>query len=1318
MSCTLEQVPQVKNTKTGELVDSRLYNDFKAITGNEMQALYLWSNIHNKSFMDEHWGNLIKDENGEPLISNFRIKNPYTNRVEPVVKPHNVKSPGVDKIKAMGLNEAIDSDGKYLDVVTKDDNRRWVVNNFFRYDEKNGKSYYPFNTNDDAENYKLEQTINSSFDRPVVKINPTTGNIEFRTDSNLALFKSEDPDFVYSLAEKGQEVTTPTGDVNVFDYVSEADKNPRMKMEDFRKRQQEYIDFKKDQLRILTSHLTEKGMRKKDIQVQIDKIQNELDRLKEGSELDKNNVILNSIFNTIDLISNDLGRIGTALEPTASPDMILRTTDRLIEISYYIRGLKDFPQFVKYDTPEEKEMIDRYVGLINDAEKTYLEHLKHAFLFYANQQSYRTDFTEKIFDPIADLNMMKAHTLGLHEATNSEVAQVLDDILQMGSNHIDNEFAARRNEIETQVKELEKNYGMSGQKLWDKFLQHDKNGEWTKNYVGRIRQEYFDIRRELFNRARDTTDAFSWKDYWKWVKKNTLFPTIEELNSGKSSRFTEEKWSHQIDLLNKYEEEKAAYREAVLFDGEYTDMDGNFKSAKAEKLFNARIKSWELTNSPFVWLDKMKKDADVSQQLGRRFLLTKEATEPWEDEQYKEIMANEHLKKFYDFMRSTFEENNTWMPYVPGLPENYLPEQQRSFLENIKSAGALKLFGPVRKEIRDAITEDADRAINRRVVIAGKEVKSIPHRMMGNKLPVEEKSKDIPLILLKHTKMGIAYKHKTQMEPIANAALEILRDQEETEEIKARHSAHGNMDNKKGIPKKDAYGNIISHKNQLHNLITLVQYTIDSNLYDERTKQGEGRLNRYILSPEEKARRKALKEQLDKKEITEDEYDNELLQMGKEVTLGAIANTMLKYTYVRALSIPNVITPIVNVLFGMVSDFGYAVGEDVDQKSMAKGVATILKATSRHIGKKFFPETVKKVYGILDMLNVLADINETHYGSKTSVLDKAVILQSKAEYINQGSMALAIFMYAKVKDKNGKDTSLWDAYKYDENSNKMVWDEDRMGKEIPPKRTEILGEHGVNMFRLIQKIKYINYMLHGDYFNPILGKKTIVGRMMFLFKSWLPMSLMYRFGEERYSKELQRWVKGRYRSLINSTTLEGEELPFYRVLGKLATAIFKGKKSLNDLSEVDRVNLLRDIKEINYLASSALVMGGLYLVLGSLGGAAGDDRRRRMERITLTLLMNSISKSQADMALYINPASAGQIVDNLVPLYQTLKDMTINLWIPLVDTISGQPLYSGGYFKGQPRLLHWGFSVTPGLSGAMRLYSQSQKVINYNTANY
>ena len=368
-------------------------------------------------------------------------------------------------------------------------------------------------------------------------------------------------------------------------------------------------------------------------------------------------------------------------------------------------------------------------------------------------------------------------------------------------------------------------------------------------------------------------------------------------------------------------------------------------------------------------------------------------------------------------------------------------------------------------------------------------------------------------------------------------------------------------------------------------------------------------------------------------------------------------------------------------------------------------VSTILASTSPKIGKKLHNETLNKVFAWMDNLDLLGEsIIETRYGGLKSISDKAVFLQMHAEKVNQGSVMIAMLKHQKIKDKNGTEISLWDAYKVTKEGN-LVWNTEVMGEEGEISTRDIINKEGnaVNIYRLGLKIGAVVARVHGDYKSPMAAKRQVIQRVVMLFRTWLPASIEERFGKERYDQELGRMRRGRYGSFVNPKDSKGEELGFGETLKTLLKIISFQENKFGDISDVDIENIKKDLAEIMYIAA-LYATSLMYKAL-----LDDDDEKREM----LYMLANTHSKVMADLMFALNPGSASQILDNVVPIYRTINDF-FSIASVAQRALAGDLYYENGYWKDRLRIEKWFYNNLPGASSAVRMYGLGQQLYDYN----
>jgi len=1175
----------------------------------------------------------------------------------------------------------------YVDEIKPFSNRRTVTNSYFRY-AKDKRPYYPYSTGDIKTDIALVHKINSEFEgERVVYYKGSESVIRFTTKSEQATSMSDllereellkELEAEKSLAELDKldkVIQNWRDDQDLIDYEnpSNADK---------------LIIAKQKVIKYLRQRLTEKGVDRADIKARISTLESQVKKL-EDEQTDKN--VEDVIKLTLKSVNNELTNTQAQLGSNPSEDTLFSILKRLGEIDIYLEGIRNVDELLFSSSDELKKQYRLLSADVNDARKDYLEQTRNALLQIARKVSYESfqNVDEKVlFGSAEDISLVTREVLSAANAKNG-VSKLVYDLIKRAEYDIRQKQREISTTIDTKVKELEKHTGKKGKDLMDLFLQRYSDGSYTGNTVGRYKQEFFDERNAIYEKFRlGTIDAKGLRD---WYKANQHTITREELESGTSSIFSEEEMERQKELLERYEQDLEAYKEQI--ESSFTDVEGNVDNAG---MMNA-VEEWISIHSPYIYIDSVHGAAKYNKfSQGKHYIIPAKPNKKWEDKAFDKFMKNdkvvdEVLYGFYKFMKETFSENNKLLPYVNRLPGNYLPEIRKSFLERTSDEGILKGLMSLGEEFRNTITDEVQGMIDYDIELGNRKFKAIPVRMMQNMLQADEKSLDIFRILKLHSAMANSYTYKARVEPLLNASQQVL---EEMAEVQMRETTKGKQ------PVKDQWKQKKLRQAGLVNTRKQLEHTIGAFLYGDY-RDIEGRIGKAKLSKKDKEKLANLQEQLDKGEITQEEFDTRSNLIGRQVTVTGITDVLNKYTYLNALGFPNFITPSVNLTFGIASNLIYASGDRIiNLKSMRKSLNMFTKALLGKytaIDKAHF----NKIWAWMEELGILDDFNESLYGTSKTLADKLLFLQNNTERINRGAMMLSHLLSVNVKNKNGDYIPLY--YAYNEVDGKLIWNVDKMGEQVEISRQEKITKEneGVNLYTLTRLIERTNQNVHGDYESSLRVKRTVAGRVLGMFKTWMPMSIMYRFGSEYYDEELQRDVKGRYTVLWTAKDLEGNAIKTTDFLKLLARASFK-KNGLADLSETDREAVRRNLKELQFIAQFTIAV----LALASI---ETDDEE---EKFALNLLINFLTKAQADLSFFTDPSAMAQVVNNVAPVYTTVRNLfsiTSVAW----QTISGSPNYEAGPLKDRNRAVVWSLKNLPLTNPAMRIWNYGDRVVSY-----
>lgn len=1140
--------------------------------------------------------------------------------------------------------------------------KKYITGKYFRLDP-NKQAYYPFSLGNSKSNIQHVKLINSEFreGQEVVRYNSTNDTIEFGKDILYAQYTTDSNAYDENLSDIQSLETTVSDKLD-------ADK--------------EIISRYKGLIDVINKSLSEKTGRRDTLLARRDRLQDKIDQLEADGT---NKIIIQQAKEDIESITARLTDIDANLYKELNEDQLWDILADLQELGAYIRGWDGLPKLLDVWNISLKEISDEITGVSGTLGKLhvkYLDLIKISMVKYANKVSYRADFSEKLFDALEDEGMVSRMVFGA-SMSNSELVKIVDDIIQKAAYKINEETLNKDKELTDWLTKIQKHLGIKDEvKISERFHQLDKNGKWTGGIVSKIKQDYFDTVSDLSEKANITGN---WAPFFKFLADNTYemleseFKSylaqkeaktgfnIGKISSQKNSKgeyvFQEKDFIKQEELIAKYESHREAYKKDTLSTGNFLDANGEFLTEDHENTFLAIMDDWDMKNNPWYKTKGRNRNPFAHYRVRDRI------DSRWFDAKFAAIEKDPVLKEFYDFYRERMKDNDASLPYHKKEQSNLIYSVRKTMAEEmVGHRGFAKATALMKDKAMGLVMAESQSDLEGRAIVGDKIYKNIPVGMLYTSLTGEERSPNIFKALKKHTDVATNYKFKVKVEPIANAAQDIIDNMSAVRGVTTEEG--------KTLKKSKHTGQAHQQKAALFNTRARLQYLVDATLHGESQSapdlHGEG----FKSSTGETVKFSGSK----------------------------LIDSLIKLKYLQALSVPNIISPTVNLAVGAVNNYSYAAGGiDFDSMSLTKAYPKMISAISRNMGTAFHIKDFEQVVTWLVRLDILPDINSAAFEDSATWDKWLTILQSKGEYINQGATMVAYLMYNKVKDKNGKDVSLLDAYKTE--NGKLVWNTELMGEQTNPDSNEIISKdgRGVNLFRLSQKIKGINEYIHGDYNSKQEIKKTATGRAIALFKTWIFATTEHRFGAQRYESRLQRDVKGRYRSYFSATTQDGIELSIKKILPLLLKAIVSGK-AFDVLSDLDKVNLKRNLRELQILGAITL------LTMMAMG--AGDDEDDPVKMRALNILINLASKTQSDLEFYLNPASMSSIANNAIPIIGTMTDM-VKIGTTFYGTILGDGIYKTGPFKGQSKFVVAVGRTFPVTNGAVKMWNYSAQQFNF-----
>lgn len=765
----------------------------------------------------------------------------------------------------------------------------------------------------------------------------------------------------------------------------------------------------------------------------------------------------------------------------------------------------------------------------------------------------------------------------------------------------------------------------------------------------------------------------------EWNKKNVIQVDIRYLTD---SAYSSSKQSYIDGLIEHYGEKQATKmierafekHDKYLKDLEHIKESFNAQFDVGELTIEQRnesINKWINRNSPTVWFNQgdplgreeyriyTQSSNDTYTVKAPRKLDEHGVRTKWYDANYERLSDNSEFIETYDILRNDIQEKLSWFPsYL--LKDNdihagFLPRARLAlaakFTEDMKA-----FMSVMSQEFIHGIT--SPQGLQNRFLeidpVTGQPYKTPPVGMLEN-IPAEEMSDQLDKILPMFAQMAINFKWMNSMEDTANLMHKFLEKvgtskgrkkytDNELANLRKTVQYHRNAllyqqtKEDEGVTKiKFFRGKTLdikdpSKEGEIRQAFEEYKKEgFDVNEALEKVKEDYGKAVEIISEKQRYEKleelRDALEEQYYDNIITEKEYlekieplEKEANAMGRNLVVSKAMDKVLRYNQDLVLGF-NIFSGINNYLFGLTSNIVWSGGNtDFSPKTMWRALGLVWKSM---LGTA--AGNLDKTAHLIAKYGVVHDSVEYQIDGYNETLNKLknfpYIFLKKGDYLIKGHTFIAMALHKTVKDINGKERSLYDAY-----DNKGRWKVEEMGEnkdwEGDPTDTSQMKEF----------LKFKNHSddlikkLHGNFDprSPVRYKKYILGRMLGQFKfSWMIEGITQRWEARRESDLMGRDVEGRY-------TTYGK-LGFMKSISSLARLAVGQKDVFKSENAQDRKvfeeNMKRNLIEVYMYA----IMLGLYF---SLRAAADDDDENSKRYITMANILNRIA---GDTTLYFNP---------------------------------------------------------------------------------
>lgn len=858
------------------------------------------------------------------------------------------------------------------------------------------------------------------------------------------------------------------------------------------------------------------------------------------------------------------------------------------------------------------------------------------------------------------------------EANAYDAASVNNPLANFVSKSIQTKYRRTKEDYNNYLKELDRLYNnlSEADKKDNSFMFVDyktKAGQEERDFVSMISDDYYTERRKIFdklsevsNKIKASTNADKIKEYKKlrneiqkelnnWRKENEIVIDFRSLDNKeyidnlsnqlgsdvvinlvekarlKYDEYLTDKEAYEIDQENLYDEN--------ISESDITEEKKEFFLKQKEE----NIKTWDLEHNPTIrlqHLEGIKTEADIEgvSNKGYTYLITAPTSKNISDK-YKAIQVNPARKAYFDYVKNLTKEMSDNIPEYykkDFISENFVPVVRKSTLEKFSK---FSFSGFLTKEYEDFIADITTNERDSSYVVRdadGVPIKQIPINYLNNNLSLEDRSTDINQIVKLFTLMSLNYKTASDLEGFVNNSIEVLKRAKVSPEIS---KAPENLVNMLTYTRDSVlYGS-------KHNTEILDFRSIDKkNKAKEVEKQIKDLDDLIIKEKNSKTLKDLLKQ---KKELNKELNELHSGKLLANKVIDKVIDIQSKKAFVL-----NPFSPAANIFFGLISNSVLASGSKyLTDKHMAKAFGIMLNSTQKFfpgiLGIKSETKTASKILGMMDYFQIETRTQELYgvdngptKGFWSRMLDKGFFMMKGTDYFMRGQLMVAYSLNNKV-NINDASIPLWEIFDNQGNINSQyqeLYKTEEFRNQLDNHRNTLLA---------LQKETHGNF----DPMSTPMIKRHSIGRLLAQFRlSWVTTGWQSRFQEERFDENLGE-TKGRYRSVgAKSGIVKG-------LIRTIAIDQFKylfNKQTFNDLSEIDQLNMKRNLRELYIL--EILWMIGLALK----HGLDDEDKKTR----TYKVAMNLLNRSQDDIKFYISPDAFNSIVKNPFPAFSVVTDAT------------------------------------------------------------
>lgn len=747
----------------------------------------------------------------------------------------------------------------------------------------------------------------------------------------------------------------------------------------------------------------------------------------------------------------------------------------------------------------------------------------------------------------------------------------------------------------------------------------------VKNQKNKIYNDNKTLREKI---QKSLVDLEKWGSS-KGLKKTEIFRGILQFDENG-------KWNGK--LINRWDPKYYSDKKDAISNKDYKWFEENvsFDDKKYEEFFQRNVK---------IWNDMYKNDKDSELKIERRIEEYKSKydirhsnsallnannrfihpKEIWRSKEWTSLQSPEN-KQLKDFYDLFVSTINEFREYLPlDVNGNFIPNIKNDLIDQISENGLSSISG-MGNSIINHLEASSDESVGMIDEITGEKVKSIP-LLYTREIDSKSKSMDLGKVLMIFGDMAYNYKYMSEIESTTDMLRDVLSSPKQL-----ITTSNGK------VLRSKVTGKIAS---ALGSSDTLENFNDFANF--------------YLYGMKKKGK------------------DMTFTFFGKELSAQKTFSSAMQYYSTKSLS-GNLLSGLANGIGGSANAFFEGVkGRFYNNSQYSKSLALI---SSRN----------EKAFSAIEFFDI--DSTDTNFKKANNLsvskvvrnmtMDKFYFLQKGPDYLIENSVLLAM-MQSHTIDSDGKIVKI----KKDE---KSLFD---MAQVKDDKFSiENLSNEEFHKFR--DKVKYLYGTIKGntnpDDINSI--KMTVLGQAVMQFRGWIPRMADERFGELRYTGDLETYEMGKYRSFWQNTVVGnwnevgGKKgiLPATQgMVTNLLTGLISGgvlgigANSINSKSVTQKaIQLYNEAKAKNpdlkitqdefvemhkqNLRSTALELQLILVITGILMALKGDDDDDKdpLRMAAAKILRRNLS----EISFFMDPESTSSILKKPIPILSFATDIT------------------------------------------------------------